>query len=85
MFNVLLMEQPLTIDLSWVIDLITSVGFPIACCVGCFIVILEMNKAHKSEIKGFTDALNKNTLALTELVRSIDTMQAVLLSLKRED
>lgn len=63
---------------DYVAQLIGTVGFPIVACIALFIALIYMIKLHREETKEFTEALNKNTVALTGLVQSIDAMQNVL-------
>lgn len=44
-------------------ELITSVGFPIACCV---VLFMQNNK--------FVDAINSNTEALKSLIEKVDDL-----------
>lgn len=66
-------------DFTWLTTLISTLGFPIICCIACFFVIMKMNEQHKEEVEKFTEALNKNTVALTGLVQSIDALQNMIL------
>ena len=61
-----------------VVQIISTLGFPIAMCIGACIFIKyqfdsnnknmeELRKEHREEVKGMTDALNNNTLALQKL------------------
>ena len=61
-----------------IVSIITTVGFPIACCVamGYYVKyvtdknreqIADMNRQHKEEMATITDALNNNTVALQKL------------------
>lgn len=65
-----------------VVQIISTLGFPIAMCIGACIFIKyqfdsnnknmeELRKEHKEEVKGMTDALNNNTLALQKLIDKI--------------
>lgn len=65
-------------NLDYVAQLIGTVGFPIVACIALFIALIYMMRLHREETKEFTEALNKNTVALTGLVQSIDAMQSVL-------
>lgn len=49
-------------------QLIGSLGFPIVCCGVMFWQNLKQSQQHKEESKGFSEALNNNTLALQKLV-----------------
>lgn len=50
-----------------VVQLITTVGFPIAMCVALLWYIVQQNKEHKDETSEFVKALNSNTLVLQKL------------------
>lgn len=49
-------------------QLIGSLGFPIVCCGVMFWQNSKQSHQHKEEAKGFSEALNNNTLALQKLV-----------------
>lgn len=53
--------------LQTVINLIKDLGFPIAVCIAMFWLNNKQVEQHKEEMSKVTDALNNNTLALTEL------------------
>ena len=70
-------------DAAMVVQLIGSVGFPIACCVamGYYVheetdkqreQISEIEKRHSDEMGSITEALNNNTLALQKLTDRLD-------------
>lgn len=63
--------------------LISTLGFPIAMCVGaCFFIkylfdtftkqITEMQKEHKDEVRSMNTAIENNTLILTKLCEKLD-------------
>ena len=65
-----------------VVQIISTLGFPISMCIGACIFIKyqfdsnnknmeELRKEHREEVKGMTDALNNNTLALQKLIDKI--------------
>lgn len=65
-------------DVSAVLSAISTVGFPIACCIAmAFFVkyitdknreeVAKLNEDHKKEMADVTAALNNNTLALQSL------------------
>lgn len=54
-------------DIKTVLDAVSVVGFPIVCCGIMFWYLQKEQQSHKDEIKAITEALNKNTLVLTEL------------------
>lgn len=53
--------------MSEIVDLISNTGFPIAVSLICMYYIYKQSTAHKEEIAALYDAINNNTLALTEL------------------
>jgi len=66
-----------------VVQLISSVGFPIVACLGMGYYVKyqtdayrgevsDMRKEHKEEIAKITDALNNNTMAVTKLCDKLD-------------
>ena len=50
-----------------VIKVIQTLGFPIAVAIALFWQNTKMQDQHKEEMSKMTEALNNNTLALTEL------------------
>lgn len=54
-----------TVDV--IVQLITTVGFPIAMCCALLWYIVQQNKEHKVETSEFVKALNSNTLVLQKL------------------
>lgn len=54
-------------DITAVTQLIGSIGFPIVCCMIMFKQSNEENKRHDEETKGFMEAINNNTLVITQL------------------
>lgn len=55
-----------------IVTIITNLGFPIAVCVMLMWYIRELTIKHEAETKEFTQALNKNTLALQKLCDKLD-------------
>ena len=65
-------------DVQTIIQLVSSVGFPITMCgaMGWFVVdqtnkhreeVSKLNEQHEKEMNTVVDALNNNTVALKEL------------------
>ena len=54
-------------DITSLTQLITTVGFPIAMCVGLLYYLSKQSEKHKEETTQFTQALNNNTLVLQRL------------------
>lgn len=55
-----------------VMQIITTVGFPIFMCLVLAYYVKAQTEAHKQETKEFTEALNKNTLVLQKLCDKMD-------------
>ena len=59
-------------DITVILQAITTVGFPIVMCLVLMWYIMKSNESHKEETKDFTDALNRNTLVLQKLCDKLD-------------
>jgi hypothetical protein len=68
-----------------IIQIISTLGFPIACCLGLGWYVKtqtdnyrndvkDIQREHKEETKQMTDALNNNTLALQHLAEKIEQL-----------
>ena len=56
-----------TMDVNTVIQLVTTLGFPIVCCVALFWRMIKSDENHKEEMEKLSEALNNNTLAINKL------------------
>lgn len=54
-------------ELSEIIQVISSLGFPIAMCIALFWYMIEQNKSHKEEMNALKDAVNELRIAITKL------------------
>lgn len=54
-------------DWNMISTIISSVGFPIACCAALFYQMNKQSEQHKEEMDKVTQALNNNTLALNRI------------------
>ena len=54
-------------DIGAIQSLIANLGFPMACVIAMFWMMNKEREDHKEEMQKVTEALNNNTLALTEL------------------
>lgn len=59
-------------DMTVILQAITTVGFPIVMCLVLMWYVMKSNESHKEETKDFTDALNRNTLVLQKLCDKLD-------------
>lgn len=64
-------------DVGTIIQIVSTVGFPIAMCVALFWEIKEITDKHKEETEKFTEALNNNTLVLQKLCDTIGVEREV--------
>lgn len=56
---------------SVILEIISSVGFPIACCVAMFLQQNKMTENHKNEMSEMKSAIDNNTIALTKLIEKL--------------
>lgn len=54
-------------DLEIIMQAISTIGFPIACCIGLFWYLNAERESHKEETAALAKALNDNTLVMNEL------------------
>lgn len=62
-------------DANTIMQLISSVGFPIVCCGALFWKMNKDDARHVEEMEKITEALNNNTLALQELANNISNRE----------
>lgn len=55
-------------NVNEVVNIITTVGFPICVCLICFWYIYKQDARHKEETDKLAEALNNNTLVMQQLV-----------------
>lgn len=58
-------------ELSSILEIISSVGFPIACCIAMFIQQNKITEDHKNEMSEMKSAIDNNTIALTRLLEKL--------------
>lgn len=54
-------------DVGGIIQIVGSLGFPIAACIAVFWYLMKESENHKEEVNKLTEALQNNTIALTKL------------------
>lgn len=54
-------------DATAIVQIISSLGFPIAVCLISFWYINKLEETHTNEVQKLTDALNNNTLIMQKL------------------
>ena len=57
-----------------IVNLISSVGFPIVMCGALIYYIINVNKKNDDTIKDLSDTINQNSKVLTELTTLIKTL-----------
>lgn len=55
-----------------IVNIISSVGFPIAMALLLFWYMAKQNEAHKEETDGLKNAISKLEIAITALVTKLD-------------
>lgn len=75
-------------DVNSITTIISSFGFPICACIamGWYISknneahreeIKELNEKHNDEVKGFSTAINNNTIAIEKLTTLISSKEVL--------
>ena len=70
-------------DINTIVQLVGSLGFPIAMCIYMAYSNNKLNEQHRESEAKLTEIINNNTLALTKLSDRIDNIEK--LTGKRED
>lgn len=63
-------------DANTVTTLISTVGFPIVCCIYMAYLIKDMNNKHEDEMNTLRETLAKNTTALEKLELLISELRS---------
>lgn len=61
-------------DLQGIVQVISTVGFPIVMCLILMKFMAASNEKHESEVNHLTDTIDANTKVLTELCTLIKTL-----------
>lgn len=59
-------------DANIVIQLISTLGFPIVCCIALFWRMIKSDEQHKQEMDKISEALNNNTIAMEKLYERLN-------------
>lgn len=59
-------------DTAQIVQIISSLGFPIVMCAALFWYMIQQREEHTEEINKMSDALNNNTLALQKLLDELE-------------
>lgn len=59
------------VEMASILEIISSVGFPIACCIAMFLQQNKITENHKSEMSEMKNAIDNNTVALTKLIEKL--------------
>lgn len=60
-------KEEYTMDQNAIIQLVSTLGFPIVCCGALFWRMVKSDEQHKAEMDKFSEALNNNTIVMTRL------------------
>lgn len=61
-------------DISGIVQIISTVGFPIVMCLILMKYMASADEKHGSEVSHLTDTIDANTKVLTELCTLIKTL-----------
>lgn len=61
-------------DVSVFIQIVGSLGFPIAACVAMFWMLNKQQDQHREEMDAIRESLNANTAALSDLRATIQVL-----------
>lgn len=59
-------------DANTLIQIIGSLGFPIAACIAMFMRMEKQDERHQTEMASITEAINNNTNALIQLSAKLE-------------
>lgn len=59
-------------DVGAIIQIVGSLGFPIAACIAVFWYLMKESENHKEEVNKLSEALQNNTIALTKLCDELE-------------
>ena len=59
-------------DVGGIIQIVGSLGFPIAACIAVFWYLMKESENHKEEVNKLSEALQNNTIALTKLCDELE-------------
>lgn len=60
--------------MDW-IEVISTLGFPIVCCVALFWKVNDQDKQHKAEMTEMAKVIEANTTAITHLASAINKVK----------
>lgn len=58
-----------------IINIVSTVGFPIVCCAACFWYINKTGTEHKQEMDKMSEAINNNTIIMQKLLTHLEDQQ----------
>ena len=61
-------------DASMIIQLVSNVGFPIACTIAMFLLFYKERESHTEESKKFVEAINNNTKTMEEVKTLVQSL-----------
>lgn len=56
------------------VNIVTNIGFPIACVMFLWIYVKELTEMHKEEVDALTEKLSAQTITIQRLVDKIDEL-----------
>lgn len=59
-------------DVTAISTFVTSLGFPIACCIALFWYLMKESENHRAEMNTMREAVENNTLVLQKLLDKLN-------------
>ena len=59
-------------DVSGIIQVVGSLGFPVAACIAVFWYLMKESENHKAEVRKLTVALQNTTISFTKLCDELE-------------
>jgi len=60
------------LNIDTIMQIITTVGFPICCCMAMGWYITKQSTQHTEEMNVMAEAINKNTLVMEKLLTKLE-------------
>lgn len=59
-------------DVSTITQIVSNLGVPVACLIAMFWLMNKEREDHKNESEKFIEAINNNTLVMTQIAERLD-------------
>lgn len=59
-------------DVTAIVQIVSNLGVPVACLVAMFWLMNKEREDHKTESEKFIEAINNNTLVMTQIAERLE-------------